>query len=58
MEAGKYLVFANTDIGQFFGSRPSLEGMSLPFSLMMLVLYLALYLFSAWSVSLRRDVSV
>lgn len=56
LEFGKYLVFANTDLGQYFVSKPPFNGMSLLFSLMMLIFYLAIYLGSSWISFLRKDI--
>jgi ABC-2 type transport system permease protein len=56
LEFGKYLVFANTDLGQYFGGKPPFHGMSLLFSLIMLIIYLAVYLGSSSIFFLRKDI--
>lgn len=53
---GKYIVFANTDLGQYFVGKPPFNGMSVLFSVMMLIIYLAVYLGSSWISFLGRDI--
>jgi ABC-2 type transport system permease protein len=56
LELGKYIVFANTDLGQYFISKPPFNGMSLLFSLIILILYLSIYLGSSWIFFQRKDI--
>jgi len=53
----KYLLFANTDLMQYFTGRPMVEGMTLPFSLFMLLIYFILFLSLAYIVFGRRDIA-
>ena len=39
----KYMLFANTDLMQYVDGVPMVEGMTLPFSLMIIVLYFILF---------------
>ncbi|MFC0274418.1 ABC transporter permease [Metabacillus herbersteinensis] len=55
---GRYVLFANTNLGQYVDGRPLFEGSSLGFSIVMLLMYLMLFLGSAWMVFVRRDVSI
>jgi ABC-2 type transport system permease protein len=57
LELGKYIVFANTDLGQYFFSKPPFNGMSLLFSLIILILYLSIYLGCSWIFFQRKDIS-
>jgi ABC-2 type transport system permease protein len=56
-EWAKYILFANTDLMQYFEGVPMLEGMTLPFSVMMLLLYFCLFLSLAFYVFQKRDVA-
>ena len=53
----KYLLFANTDLMQYFDGTPMMEGMTLPFSVAMLVIYFILFLILAHFVFKKRDVA-
>jgi ABC-2 type transport system permease protein len=53
----KYILFANTDLTQYFEGMPMVEGMTLPFSVAMLLIYFILFLFLAHFVFKRRDVA-
>ncbi len=53
----KYLLFANTDLMQYFEGTPMVEGMTISFSIMMLILYFALFQFLAFFVFKKRDVA-
>ncbi|TLS48451.1 ABC transporter permease [Paenibacillus antri] len=56
-EWSKYLLFANIDLTQYLGGRPYREGMTLPFSISVLVGYFLLFNLIAWQVFTRRDVA-
>ncbi|TMV47706.1 ABC transporter permease [Paenibacillus mesophilus] len=57
-EWAKYILFANTDLGMYFGSRkPPFEGMTLGFSITMLILYYAVFIALAWTIFRKRDVA-
>lgn len=54
----KYLLFANTDLSPYFRSgEPLIEGMTLGFSVTMLVLYWLLFYGISWGVFTKRDVA-
>jgi len=53
----KYVLFANTDLMQYFEGTPLVEGMTIPFSIIMLVLYFALFQFLTFYVFKKRDVA-
>lgn len=53
----KYILFANTDLMQYFEGIPMIEGMTLPFSIMMVILYFILFQILAFMVFKRRDVA-
>jgi ABC-2 type transport system permease protein len=56
-EWAKYILFANTDLMQYFEGMPMLEGMTLTFSIIMLLIYFCLFLFLAFYVFQKRDVA-
>lgn len=53
----KYILFANTDLMQYVEGFPLLEGMTLPFSIIMLLIYYFIFLFLAFYVFKKRDVA-
>ncbi|MFF2447671.1 ABC transporter permease [Neobacillus sp. NPDC058068] len=53
----KYLLFANTDLKQYFEGTPMVEGMTLTFSITMLLIYFAIFQFLAFYVFKKRDVA-
>lgn len=53
----KYILFANTDLTQYFEGYPLIEGMTLPFSITMLVIYFVLFQLLAHIVFKKRDVA-
>jgi ABC-2 type transport system permease protein len=53
----KYILFANTDLMQYFEGVPVVDSMTLPFSIVMLVIYTLLFLLLAHIVFNKRDVS-
>ncbi|WP_408006289.1 ABC transporter permease [Pseudalkalibacillus sp. A8] len=56
---GKYILFANTNLTQFFsGNRPLFSDMTLSGSLVILFIYLAILLTASWYSFSRRDVSI
>lgn len=54
---GKYWLFANTDLTQYLDGRPHMEGMSMPFSIAVLLLYFLLFNILSWSIFNKRDVA-
>lgn len=54
----KYILFANTDLSQYAnGNEPWIEGMSLPFSISVLLVYLVVFLAASWGVFTKRDIA-
>lgn len=53
----KYILFANTDLMQYFEGTPMVEGMTLTFSVIMLLAYFAVFQFLAFFVFKKRDVA-
>ncbi|MFJ7727057.1 ABC transporter permease [Neobacillus sp. NPDC097160] len=53
----KYILFANTDLMQYFEGTPMVEGMTISFSVIMLLLYFAIFQFLAFYVFKKRDVA-
>ncbi|WP_141433669.1 ABC transporter permease [Bacillus sp. 03113] len=53
----KYILFANTDLMQYFEGVPMVKGMTLTFSTIMLILYYALFIFLAFYIFKKRDVA-
>lgn len=53
----KYILFANTDLIRYFEGVPMVEGMTLPFSIVMLMIYFVLFQFLAFYVFKKRDVA-
>lgn len=54
----KYILFANTDLTQYFnGNTPLMEGMTLGFSVTMLVIYYIIFVALAWIFFTKRDVA-
>ncbi|WP_147532459.1 ABC transporter permease [Bacillus marasmi] len=56
-EWAKYILFANTNLMQYFEGRPMIEGMSLSFSVVMLLLYFCLFIGLAYYVFKKRDIT-
>lgn len=52
----KYVLFANTDLMQYFEGIPMVEGMTLTFSIIMIVIYFILFQFLAFTIFQKRDV--
>lgn len=54
----KYILFANTNLKQYMdGSTPVIEGMTLSFSIIVLLIYLTVFLVASWLVFTKRDVA-
>jgi ABC-2 type transport system permease protein len=53
----KYLLFANTELMQYFEGMPMVKGMTLPFSVSMLLIYFLVFQFLAFYVFQKRDVA-
>ncbi|MCL6573062.1 MAG: ABC transporter permease [Bacillus sp. (in: Bacteria)] len=53
----KYLLFANTDLSQYFEGIPMLDGMTLSFSIIMLLVYFFIFQFLAFFVFNKRDIA-
>ncbi|MCA0756295.1 ABC transporter permease [Paenibacillus sp. N4] len=53
----KYVLFANIDLSQYLAGRPYQEGMTLSFSITVLVVYFIVFNLVSWLVFTRRDVA-
>ena len=53
----KYLLFANTDLTQYLNGHPFQEGMTMSFSIGMLVVYFLVFNLVSWLLFTRRDVA-
>ena len=53
----KYSLFANTDLMQYFEGIPMVDGMTLPFSIIMIIVYFVLFQILAFIVFKKRDVA-
>lgn len=54
----KYILFANTNLQQYSnGMAPSIPGMSMTFSIIVLVVYFVIFLAAAWTAFTKRDVA-
>ncbi|MDQ6599772.1 ABC transporter permease [Bacillus salipaludis] len=53
----KYILFANTDLMQYFEGSPMVEGMTLSFSIIMLIVYFVVFQFLAFFTFKKRDVA-
>ncbi|GGF34227.1 hypothetical protein GCM10010954_36610 [Halobacillus andaensis] len=56
-EWAKYILFANTDLNQFFTGTPMISGLTLGFSITVLIAYLIIFLGLAWVFFTKRDVT-
>jgi len=54
----KYILFANTDLTQYIGpAAPMVKGMTMGFSITMLIIYFIIFNFVSWLLFTRRDVT-
>ncbi|NHM30432.1 ABC transporter permease [Neobacillus terrae] len=53
----KYILFANTDLMQYFEGSPLINGMSLSFSVIVLTIYFLVFQFLAFYIFNKRDVA-
>ncbi|MBT2626502.1 ABC transporter permease [Bacillus sp. HU-1818] len=53
----KYILFANTDLTQYLDGTPLVEGMTMTFSIVMLVIYFVIFQLLAFAVFLKRDIA-
>lgn len=54
---GKYFLFANTDLTPYLEGQPLAEGMTLGFSITVLLFYFLLFIVLSWEIFRRRDVA-
>ncbi|WP_299848156.1 ABC transporter permease [uncultured Metabacillus sp.] len=57
-EAGKYLLFANTNLMPYFFGEPLFEGMTLPYSIINVLVHMVFFLFLSALSFTKRDVHV
>ncbi len=53
----KYILFANTNLMQYFEGAPMVEGMTITFSIIMILVYFVIFQFLAFYVFKKRDVA-
>jgi ABC-2 type transport system permease protein len=53
----KYILFANTDLTQHIEGRPFFEGMTMSFSLIVLLVYFVIFNALSWGIFKKRDVA-
>jgi ABC-2 type transport system permease protein len=53
----KYYLFENTDLTQYLNDSPHIEGMTLQFSIIVLVVYFLVFNILSWTIFKRRDVA-
>lgn len=53
----KYFLFANTDLTQYLRGQPLVEGMTLQFSIMVLIAYFIIFNALTWTIFNKRDVA-
>ena len=53
----KYILFANTNLQQYVQNGPMIKGMTLGFSISMLVAYFVVMIVLSWSIFAKRDVA-
>ncbi|KXZ20039.1 ABC transporter permease [Bacillus nakamurai] len=53
----KYILFANTDLSQYMNGTPAVEGMTMTFSVVMLIIYFVIFQLLAFGVFLKRDIA-
>ncbi|MBO8156874.1 MAG: ABC transporter permease [Bacillaceae bacterium] len=53
----KYVLFANTNLSQYINGKPLVEGMTMTFSIMVLLVYFILFVAMSWTIFHRRDVA-
>ncbi|WP_077618917.1 ABC transporter permease [Bacillus sinesaloumensis] len=53
----KYILFANTDLSQYLTGNIFVEGMTMSFSIIMLVIYFIIFNALTWFVFMKRDVA-
>ncbi|KHF40627.1 ABC transporter permease [Halalkalibacter okhensis] len=58
IEAGKYILFANTNLAQYFYGRPLFEGMTVYFSLVNLTIHMTVFFIVSIFTFSKRDVNV
>lgn len=53
----KYILFANTDLNQYFDGTPLVKSMTLGFSLAVITIYFAVFNIISWTTFIKRDVA-
>ncbi|XKE94688.1 ABC transporter permease [Metaplanococcus flavidus] len=57
-EWSKFILFANTNLAQYTnGTEPMISGMSMTFSIIVLLVYFAIFMGAAWAAFTKRDVA-
>jgi ABC-2 type transport system permease protein len=53
----KYYLFENTDLKQYLTDSPRIEGMTLQFSIIVLLVYFIIFNALSWTIFKKRDVA-
>jgi ABC-2 type transport system permease protein len=53
----KYYLFTNTDLSQYLTDSPIVKGMTLQFSIIVLIVYFIVFNLLSWSIFQKRDVA-
>jgi ABC-2 type transport system permease protein len=53
----KYILFANTNLMQYFEGTPMVEGMTITFSVVMILIYFIIFQVLAFGIFKKRDVA-
>ncbi|MBU9712152.1 ABC transporter permease [Evansella tamaricis] len=53
----KYILFANTNLVQYISGTPLVDGMTMTFSITVLIAYFICFVFTSWIIFERRDVA-
>ena len=54
----KYILFANTNLEQYFVGGPVIQGMTLGFSITILAIYFVIMMLLSWTIFAKRDVAL
>ncbi|KAA0544964.1 hypothetical protein FZW96_19270 [Bacillus sp. BGMRC 2118] len=58
IEKAKYILFANTNLQQYFDGNPTFDSMTLPFSILIIFVHLLVFIGITFTVFNKRDIHV
>jgi ABC-2 type transport system permease protein len=53
----KYILFANTNLMNYYDGTPTVEGMTMTFSVVMIIIYFLIFQALAFTIFKKRDVA-